>query len=136
MDVPSSRICPSCEARDAPISSFISNTKCIIRSIEYHQDDYIRYEANSSDQLTCSIGQISTFIKSGDGVKLRVYRLGRERDRQGPGYFAEVCNIRYSAQEVYFIYFHHNLASTLSYINWRDSECFFSTWHLPGTPHL
>lgn len=92
--VPPSRICPSCEARDEPISQFISSTRSVIRSIEYHQDDFICYESRSA--LTCSIGQITAFHKSGDGVKLIVRRLGRVRDRVGPGYFAEVCSILFN----------------------------------------
>lgn len=88
--VPSSRSCPSCETGDMPLSFFKSSTSSVIRSIEYHHHDYIRYQARSSDQSTCFIGQISGFIKSGDEVKIVVYKLGRERDRKGPGFFAEV----------------------------------------------
>jgi hypothetical protein len=91
--VPSSRICHACEARDASISSFTSGTQGVIRSIEYHQHDFIRYKSHSANQLTCCIGQISTFLRAGDGVKVVVHKLGREHDRKGPGYFAEVCSM-------------------------------------------
>jgi hypothetical protein len=95
--VPSTRICISCADRDSPISHFVSRTSSLIRSVEYHQLDFIRYEASSPGQITCSIGQIRTFFRSGDEVSILVCRLGRESDRIGPGHFAEVWHFVHRA---------------------------------------
>ncbi|KAF8588670.1 S-adenosyl-L-methionine-dependent methyltransferase [Ramaria rubella] len=85
----SPRTCQLCEAREAPLSTFKSSIRSTIRSREYHKYDFIRYEASSQLELTCSIGQIIGFICSEEAVKVQVHKLGRERERKGPGYFAE-----------------------------------------------
>ncbi|KAF8523089.1 S-adenosyl-L-methionine-dependent methyltransferase [Hysterangium stoloniferum] len=81
------RICHDCDRLHKPISSIRGshpNAIAIIRSVHYHMNDFIRYEADAPDQLVCSIGQITGIFPSKNAeVKLEICKLGRERYREG-----------------------------------------------------
>ena len=108
MELPNFRVCKRCQARETSSSHFETNTKSVIQSREYHEYDFICYRAAVPAQLTCSIGQIIIFVDSEDGVQVKVSRLGRMRDRTGPGHFTEVFINLLSPYAMYSCFVHQS----------------------------
>ena len=69
-----------------PISEYRSDKHSIIRTVDYHVHDFIRYKRNTPGQITCSIGQVRRFKKGDDELQVEVCKLGRFTERE-----REVC---------------------------------------------